>query len=203
MRSGTSLDSSEAPHPVLVAVTGASGSIYALKFLEIMDELGVEVHLIFSKAGKEVSLFELGQEGFGRMRELAHTIYREDDLWAPPASGSSLWSAMVVLPCTMGTLSHVASGASRNLIHRACDCFLKEGRRLILAVRESPFNKIHLKNMLSAAEAGAVIYPCMPSFYHRPLDLEDMARFFAGRIVEFLGFRVKGQKRWGGGDGPS
>ena len=203
MRSGKNSDCSESASPLLLAVTGASGSIYALKFLEIMDELGVDVHMVFSRAGKEVSVFELGKKGFSRMMELAGTVYSEDDLWAPPSSGSSQWRAMVVLPCTMGTLSHVATGASRNLIQRACDCFLKEGRRLILAVRESPLNRIHLENMLKASEAGAVIFPCMPSFYHRPNDLDDLARFFAGRIAEFLGLRVPGQKRWKGVEGAS
>ena len=189
---------SNADLPVLLAVTGASGSIYALKFLEIMHGLGVETHLIFSRAGEQVTIFELGRAGYERMVYLARAKYREDELWAPPASGSTLWHSMVVLPCTMGTLSQVAHGASRNLIHRACDCFLKERRRLVLAVRETPLNTIHLRNMLTVSEAGAVIFPCMPSFYHEPKDLDEMAYFFAGRIAEFLGMRVEGLKRWKG-----
>lgn len=184
--------------PILLAVTGASGSIYALKFLELSSDLGLEVHVIISRAGREVVRCELGEEGNDKLVGLAYTVYQEDDLTAPPASGSSLWHAMVVLPCTMGTLSAVANGASRNLIHRACDCFLKERRPLVLAVRETPFNLIHLRNMTRAVEAGAVIYPCMPSFYHGPKTLDDVAEFLAGRILEFLGIRVEGLKRWNG-----
>jgi len=185
--------------PVLLAVTGASGSIYAQKFLEIMEELGQEVHLVFSSTGREVTRFELGSHGYERMKGLAHAVYAEDDLWAQPASGSTLWHSMVVLPCTMGTLAHVAQGISTNLIHRACDCFLKENRPLVLAVRETPFNLIHMKNMLRAAKAGATIFPCMPGFYHGPEDLDDMAGFFAGRIIEFLGLELASLRRWKGG----
>ncbi|WP_067619567.1 UbiX family flavin prenyltransferase [Dissulfuribacter thermophilus] len=186
------------PLPILLGVTGASGSIYALKFMELSLDLGLEVHVIISRAGREVVRYELGDEGYDKLVDLSYTVYQEDDLTAPPASGSSLWHAMVVLPCTMGTLSAVANGASRNLIHRACDCFLKERRPLVLAVREAPFNLIHLRNMTRAAEAGAVIYPCMPSFYHGPKTLDHMAEFLAGRIIEFLGIRVEGLKRWNG-----
>ena len=198
MRSGHDSGLNNHNAPVLLGVTGASGSVYALKFMELLQELGQEVHLIFSKTGEEVTRFEIGPGGLERMIGIAQAVYSEDELWAPPASGSSLWRAMVVLPCTMGTLAQVAQGVSRNLIHRACDCFLKEKRPLVLAIREAPFNIIHIKNMLSAAEAGATIYPCMPSFYHSPRDLEEMALFFAGRIMEFLGFKVPSLRRWKG-----
>ncbi|MGQ9499830.1 MAG: UbiX family flavin prenyltransferase [Dissulfurimicrobium sp.] len=184
--------------PVLLAVTGASGAIYSLKFMEIMKDLGQEVHLIISKAGVEVIRLELGDEGYDILKDMANALYQEDDLAARPASGGTKWHAMVILPCTMGTLASVAHGISRNLIHRAADCFLKEGRTLVLAPRETPFNRTHLRNMLLAAESGAVIYPAMPSFYHKPADLDEMASFFAGRIAEFLGFEVKDLKRWKG-----
>ncbi len=186
------------PSPILLAVTGASGSIYSLKFLEIMEKLGQEVHLVISDAGKKVASLELEEEQFRRMLDLAVAIYDQDDFTAPPASGSSRWLAMVVLPCTMGTLAAIAHGISTNLIHRAADCFLKERRPLILSPRETPFNRTHIKNMLSLQEAGAVIFPAMPSFYHKPRDLYEMAAFFSGRIAEFLGFDVKDLKRWKG-----
>lgn len=184
--------------PILLAVTGASGSIYSLKFMEIMKDLGQEVHLVMSKAGREVTRLELGDEGCEIFKGMARMIYKEDDLAARPASGGARWRAMVILPCTMGTLAAVAHGISANLIHRAADCFLKEGRTLILVPRETPFNRTHLRNMLLAEESGAVIYPAMPSFYHKPADLDEMAYFFAGRIAEFLGFDIKNLKRWEG-----
>ncbi len=105
---------------------------------------------------------------------------------------------MVIIPCTMGTLSAVAQGAARNLIHRAADVMLKERRPLVLVVRETPFNLIHLRNMLQAAEAGAVIYPAMPAFYHHPQDLSEMINFFVKRLAEFLGLEIPELKRWGG-----
>ncbi len=185
-------------NPVLLAVTGASGSIYALKFMEILDQLDCKVHLIISRAGRQVVKIERGEEGLQLLMDRAAEVYDPEDFAAPPASGSSLWEAMVILPCTMGTLGSIVRGISRNLIHRAADCFLKERRTLVLATRETPLNHIHLKNMLAAHEAGAVIYPAMPSFYHKPSDLDDMAYFFAGRLAEFLGFQVESLRRWGG-----
>jgi len=184
--------------PLLLAVTGASGSLYSLKFIEILNEVGQEVHLVVSRAGAQVARIELGEERYRRLRGEARAEYTEDDMAAPPASGSGRWLAMVVLPCTMGTLGAVANGLSRNLIHRAADCFLKERRPLILVPRETPLNRTHLRNMLLADQSGAVIYPAMPSFYHRPETLEDMARFFAGRLAEFLGFEIPDLKRWEG-----
>ncbi len=122
-----------------------------------------------------------------------------DDFTAPPASGSVRYRAMVILPCTMGTLAAIAGGLSLNLIHRAADCFLKEGRKLILCPRETPFNRNHLQNMLRAHDAGAVICPAMPSFYHEPRGLDEMAYFYAGRVAALAGLRVPGLKAW---DGP-
>ncbi len=184
-------------HPLLLAVTGASGTLYALKFLEVMREVGQEAHLVISDAGAQVAALELGPGAVPEMEELAAEVYDFRDFTARPASGSARWRAMVVLPCTMGTLAAIAGGISSNLIHRAADCFLKEGRPLILAVREAPFNRTHLENMLRCHDAGATIFPAMPSFYHKPAGLHEMARFFAGRIAQFLGFDVE-IDRWEG-----
>ncbi len=184
--------------PILIAVTGASGSIYAKAFLEILKGLEIEAELIISQAGRQVASLELGRQGSEELTGLAKHVYDPENIAAKPASGSARYQAMVVIPCTMGTLAAVANGISTNLIHRAADCSLKEGRRLILAVRETPFNRTHLKNMLAAQEAGATIYPAMPSFYHKPSTLDEMAHFFAGRLAEFLGFKVPGLKRWKG-----
>lgn len=184
--------------PVLLCITGASGSIYALQFLEILTQLHQETHLVISRAGKQVAALELEEKGWARLRSLAQAIYDADDFTAPPASGSSLWKAMVVMPCSMGTLAAIAHGMSQNLIHRAADCFLKERRPLVLCPRETPLNATHLKNLLSVHEAGAVIYPAMPGFYHMPESIQDLAYFFAARVAEFLGFEPPGLKRWKG-----
>ena len=192
------MEKSSPPPPLLMAVTGASGTIYSVKFLELMQRLDQEVHLILSDAGAQVVRMELGSRTVTLMKNLAATVYGPGDFAAPPASGSAFYRAMVILPCTMGTLAAVAHGLTQNLIHRAADCFLKEKRPLVLAVRETPFNRTHLKNMLAAHDSGATIFPSMPSFYHHPENLDEMALFFAGRIADFLGFEMPDLKRWNG-----
>ncbi len=184
--------------PILLAITGASGSIYAIKFLELMKRLGNETHLIISDAGRQVVAYELGAASLSQLKSLSACQYDVKDLAATPASGSSAWRAMIVLPCTMGTLASIANGLSTNLIHRAADCFLKERRQLVLCIRETPFNRTHLKNMLAAQEAGAAIFPAMPAFYHKPKDLDEMAAFFASRVAQFIGIDVPDLKRWQG-----
>lgn len=184
--------------PILLCVTGASGSIYALQFIEILAQLHQETHLVMSEAGKQVAILELGEKGYTRLCSLAEKVYDTDDFTAAPASGSSRWKAMVVMPCSMGTLAAIAHGMSQNLIHRAADCFLKERRPLVLCPRETPLNATHLKNLLSAHEAGAVIYPAMPGFYSGPESIQDLAYFFAARVAAFLGLEPLGLKRWQG-----
>ncbi len=183
------------PERIILAVTGATGMLYVPALLEMLQQNHVEVHAIVSDAGRQVLQLELDMKpeelpGVGRWFDL-------NDFTAPPASGSSLYDAMLVLPCTMGTLGAIADGFSGNLIHRAADVTLKERRPLLLACRETPLNRIHLKNMLALADAGAVIFPPMPSFYHHPASLEDMAAHFAGRLCDHLRIQVSGMKRWG------
>jgi 4-hydroxy-3-polyprenylbenzoate decarboxylase len=185
--------------PVLVGITGASGSIYALKLIELLKEAGEETHLVISEAGEKVAAHELGQRGLETITELADHLYGIREIWAPPASGSTCWKAMFIVPCTMGTLGSVARGISANLIHRAADCFLKERRRVVLVVRETPLNRIHIENMLAAHKAGAVIFPAMPAFYNHPGDIEEMAAMLAARVAEQGGIDVNMEgKRWQG-----
>ena len=180
---------------MILAITGASGSLYALEFLRLMAELQVEVHGLISKAGRQVLQLELGltPEQLPACRWFAI-----DNFAAPMASGSSLYHGMAVLPCSMGTLAAIANGNSHNLIHRAADVCLKERRRLVLAVRETPFNRIHLENMLRADGAGAVICPAMPAFYHQPRTILDLARDYAARVASLLGVEVPDMQRWQG-----
>lgn len=182
---------------IIVGITGASGSLYALKFLQLLRDCGVEAHVIISEVGRQVMKLETGRSPED-LNDYVTARYEVSDFTAPVASGSSRFDAMVILPCTMGTLAAVAGGISANLIHRAADVMLKEGRPVILAARETPLSRIHLTNMLKAQEAGAIICPPMPSFYHRPQNLDEMAAFFAGRIGDLLGLDFPGLKRWAG-----
>ncbi|QJA05981.1 UbiX family flavin prenyltransferase [Thermosulfurimonas marina] len=182
---------------LLVGITGASGAPYAVAFLRLLRELSQPAEVIVTDPGLSVLEHETGLT-LADLEELCARVFREGELSAPPASGSAPYRGMVVLPCSMGTLSAVARGSARNLLQRAADVMLKERRPLVLVVRETPFNLIHLRNMLAAAEAGAVIYPAMPAFYHRPRTLEDMVDFFARRLAEFLGFPVENPRRWKG-----
>ncbi|MEN8141872.1 MAG: UbiX family flavin prenyltransferase [Thermodesulfobacteriota bacterium] len=179
-----------------VAITGASGAIYAHEFMKLLAPVeDVEVHGLISEAGEKVLDLELGlaKEDLAGVKRW----YDVKDFTAPMASGSAGYHAMAVLPCTMGTLAAISAGLSQNLIHRAADVILKERLPLVLAVRETPLNRNHLKNMLSAHEAGATICPAMPGFYQGPETLEAMARNFAARVAEQLGVAVD-YPRWQG-----
>ena len=181
---------------IILAITGASGSLYAVEFLKLMAKAEVEVHGIISEAGQQVLGLELGI-GKAELSPYVSQWHEIKNFAAPVSSGSSRIDGMAVLPCTMGTLAAIANGLTRNLIHRAADVTLKERRPLILAVRETPLSRVHLTNMLKADEAGAVICPPMPAFYHKPENLEDMARAFAGRVASLLGFDLPNLPRWG------
>jgi 4-hydroxy-3-polyprenylbenzoate decarboxylase len=180
---------------IILAITGATGMLYLEQLLNILGEQGVTVHAVISAAGRQVLQLELGKQP-----EDLPNIERWfacDEFTAPMASGSCRYDAMIILPCTTGTLGAIAAGYSGNLIHRAADVSLKERRPLILAVRETPFNRTHLTNMLRAQEAGAIIFPPMPSFYQKPATLAEMARNFAGRLCDQINIPVPGMKRWG------
>ncbi len=186
----------EEPIKIVVAVTGASGMLYLRAFLALCDTLSsMTVHAICSDSGRRVLLMEDGLEA-GDLPGISRW-FAIDDFAAPPASGSSDYDAMVVLPCSMGTLAAIAGGLSINLIHRSGDVLLKERKKLILCVRETPFNRTHLENMLKAHDAGAIICPPMPSFYLKPADLNEAATFFSWRIMDQLGIDIPGRKRWG------
>jgi 4-hydroxy-3-polyprenylbenzoate decarboxylase len=182
---------------IILAITGASGSIYAVQFLKHMFNAEVDVHAIISDAGRQVLHHELGFRP-DDLQEFVVQWHAIDNLASPMSSGSSKFDAMVILPCTMGSLGAIATGVVKNLIHRAADFMLKEKKPLLLAVRETPLNRIHLENMLKVHAAGALLCPPMPSFYHHPETIEEMAGFFAGRLADLLGIEVSGMKRWQG-----
>lgn len=180
---------------ILIAVTGASGMVFLQAFLSLCKkQQDLAVHGICSKSGRDVVRMELGVD-VTEMDGVSHW-YDIDDFASAPASGSSDYKAMVVLPCSMGTLGAIASGLSINLIHRAADVILKERRRLVLAVRETPFNRTHLENMLKVHDAGAVICPPMPSYYFKPASIEEAALSFGWRLMDQIGIDVADRKRW-------
>ena len=181
---------------IILAITGASGMLYVTAFLELLGKQGVEVDAIISNCGRKVLKLEKRMQP--EDLPAVSRWFAVDDFTAPVASGSSCYDAMVILPCTTGTMGAIAGGYSGNLIHRAADVSLKERRPLILAVRETPLNRTHLTNMLALLDAGAVICPPMPSFYLLPVDLDTMARQFAGRICDQIGLHVPDFPRWHG-----
>ena len=170
---------------VVVAVTAASGAIYARQLLEqlIGCEYVERIALIYSANAEAV----VATEGVALPESEKITLYRNDDLFAAPASGSASWDAMVIVPSSVGTVGRIASGVSQSLIERAADVMLKERRRLIVVVRETPLSLIHLRNMTTLTEAGAVILPAAPSFYSRPESIEALCLTVTERIVALLG----------------
>jgi len=195
---------------VAVALTGASGMPYGLRLVESLIRAKARVYLIYSQAAHVVAKQEMGMvlpprasdaermfsERYAAKRGQLRVFGRED-WFAPVASGSNPPEAMVICPCTMGTLAAVAAGLSDSLIERAADVALKEGRKLILVPRETPFSSLHLENMLRLSRAGAVILPANPGFYHAPKRVEDLVDFIVARILDHLGIKHDLMQRWG------
>lgn len=190
---------------ITLAVTGASGSIYAAEMLRSLatDDRVSHIHFVASESSLRVFAEELGLSGRNSLAEkllgspcAKLRQHAESDIGASIASGSYPSSAMIVLPCSMGTLAAIANGLASNLIHRAADVTLKERRPLILCVRETPFNRIHLRNMQLAAEAGATIFPIIPTLYNHPQSTTDMARNFVHRVLAHIGLPQPGAYQW-------
>lgn len=179
---------------IIVGVTGASGAILAKRFLEELKKLDAEIHLVVSENAKLVIDEELKGKGLDK---LANFTYDHKDFRAKIASGSFKTDGMVVIPCSMKTLAAIANGYSSDLICRAADVCLKEERKLILVPRESPLNLIHLRNMVTAKEAGAVIIPPVLSFYNNPNSVDDTIDYVVGKVFDSLGLDNKLYKRWG------
>ena len=174
---------------IVVAVTGASGSIYASVLLEKLQQLSDQletVGLVLSDNAKDVWEYELGNRSF---EKLPYTIYDKKDFFAPFASGSARFDTMIVCPCSMGTMARIASGVSDDLITRAADVILKERRKLILVVRDTPYSLIHINNMKAVTEAGGIICPASPSFYSRPQDFRALAATVIDRVIDLAGLQ--------------
>ncbi|UFS71872.1 UbiX family flavin prenyltransferase [Geomonas sp. RF6] len=194
----------------VLAITGASGAVYGLRLAEELLRGGNRLSLLVSAAGFAVLKEECGLDWSGSEDEVAKTVrehfsaspealsfFAADNWLAPIASGSSAPDAMIVCPCSMGTLSRIATGNSGSLLERAADVMLKEGRPLILVPRETPLNAIHLEHMLTLSRLGVKIVPAMPGFYHKPQTLEDLVDFLVGKLLDLLGAEHALFKRWG------
>ncbi|MFZ5802968.1 MAG: UbiX family flavin prenyltransferase [Candidatus Omnitrophota bacterium] len=199
--------------PYVVALSGASGAGYGLRLIRALAESGYAVDVIISDTARWILKAETGlrlerdfdPHDFAPVlgKKLAARIrtYRIFDFTAPPASGSYRIRGMAVIPCSMGTLGALASGVSGNLIHRAADCALKEGRRLVVVPRETPLHAIHLQNLLKLTEAGAKIVPAMPAFYGRPQTIEELVDFVVAKVLNQLGVEHDLGTRWAGPSG--
>lgn len=181
---------------MIVGITGASGVVYGVKILEVLSQLGIETHLIITEAG--LKNLEIETKGdINGLKSMASHIYEEGDLTAPLASGSFKVDGMVVAPCSIKTLSAIANSYSHNLLVRTADVMLKERRRLVLLVRETPLHEGHLELMLKVTRMGGVIMPPVPAFYHHPKTVEDLINQTIGKVLDLFSVDAKLFKRWG------
>jgi flavin prenyltransferase len=193
--------------PVVVAVTGASGAPYAVRLIEQLAAARRPTWLIVSGHGLRLLRTEMDIASVEALRErvgpaawdASVRVFDDDDRGAAPASGSARSAGMVICPCSMGTVSAVAVGASRSLVERAADVALKERRPLILVPRETPLSTIHLENMLRVSQAGAIVMPAAPGFYHRPTTIDELVDFIVARVLDHLGVEHRLGRRWGEG----
>lgn len=181
---------------IVVGISGASGVIYGVRLLQTLGE-GYTKHLVMTGSARKILELET-DFSIQDVRSLADRSYDPDDFTAPVASGSYLFDAMVVAPCSMRTLAGIATGSSDTLLLRCADVCLKERRKLVLVTREMPLSLVHLKNMVSASEAGAIILPACPSFYSRPKNVGDMVDIVVGRAMDLLDIKSDLISRWGG-----
>jgi flavin prenyltransferase len=192
-------------HPVVFAITGASGAPYAVRLLQALVELQVPTWLVVSSHGWRLLSTESGIADLSTLREhvgadafdACVTVYDDNDRGAAPASGSARTSGMVVCPCSMGTVSAIAHGTSRSLVERAADVALKERRQLILVPRETPLSLIHLENLVTVTRAGATVIPAAPGFYHQPVSIAELVDFMVARVLDHLDIEHTVGKRWG------
>ena len=193
-------------YPIVVALTGASGAPYGLRLLQVLASHKVPVWLIPSSHGMRLLRDECGIDSLAALEAATGdwssvTVFPDDDRGALPASGSQRTGGMVICPCSMGTVAAIAGGTSRSLVERAADVTLKERRRLILVPRETPFSLVHLRNLVAVTEAGALVIPAAPGFYHRPTQIAELVDFIGQRIVDHLELDIDISRRWTGDAG--
>ena len=180
---------------IIIAITGASGSIYAKRLIEKLEKFADNIknlELVFSEAGKQVWDFEINE----KLNEKNFRIFENTNLFSPIASGSAKYDTMVIIPCSMGTVGRIANGISNDLISRAADVIIKERKKLIIVPRETPFSSIHLNNLKIISDNGGVIIPASPSFYHNPQTIIELTDTVVNKVIEHIGFD-SGAKEWG------
>jgi 4-hydroxy-3-polyprenylbenzoate decarboxylase len=185
------------PQRIVVGITGASGAIYGLRALELLKSSGVETHLVVTASGQITIAQELGRSP-AEIAAIADVTYRIQDIGAAIASGSFLTAGMLIAPCSIRTLSEIATGVTASLLTRAADVMLKERRRLVLMVRETPFHLGHLRSMVQATEAGAIVMPPVPAFYPLPESLDEIVDHTIGRALDLFGIEAHAVRRWSG-----
>ncbi len=193
-------------HPIVLAITGASGAPYAVRLLESLLHAERRVWLVVSGHGFRLLQTEMQIADLAALR--AHvgatafdrwvTVFSDQDRGASPASGSTRMHGMVICPCSMGTIASISQGTSRSLVERAADVMLKERRRLVVVPRETPYSVVHLENMLRLTQAGAIVMPASPGFYHQPTAIDDLVNFVVARILDHLDVEHTLVRRWGG-----
>ncbi|MFW9993423.1 MAG: UbiX family flavin prenyltransferase [Candidatus Odinarchaeota archaeon] len=183
---------------IVVALTGGSGAGYGVKLLEVLVELGMEVHLVVSDAAETVIKLERMEERYIAIKEKIPDRYGEKDFTAGIASGSFITKGMIICPCSVKTLGMVANGLDLNLVARAATCHLKEGRKVVLVPRETPYTLQMIENMKKAALSGCTVLPASPGFYHGAESIEDLYGFICGKILDVLGIKNNLFRRWGG-----
>ena len=184
---------------IIIGITGASGVVYGIKLLEFLKRNRVKTYVIISEAAKKIMEIET-EYNFETILSLADFVYDNKEMEAKVASGSFVCDGMIIIPCSIKTLSGVANSYNDNLITRSADVTLKEGRRLVMMIRETPFHKGHLKLMLKAADNGACIMPAIPAFYHKPETIEDVINHTLGKICDYMRIDNNFFKRWNGID---
>ena len=186
------------PQRLIVGISGASGTVYGIRLLELLRDVGVETHLVMSKSAEMTMVYETDLKPKD-VRALAAVHYPNTDIGAAISSGSFQTMGMVIAPCSIRTMSEIACGVTASLLSRAADVVLKERRRLVLAVRETPLHVGHLRSMLTLAEIGAVVSPIVPAFYNRPKTVDDIINHTCGRLLDLFGIETGIVKRWKGG----
>jgi 4-hydroxy-3-polyprenylbenzoate decarboxylase len=194
--------SAAAPRRIIVGISGASGAIYGVRLLELLRPTGIETHLVISRTAQITLAQETGRS-VAAVQALAHTCHAQQDLAASISSGSFRTLGMIVAPCSIRSLAEIATGVTASLLTRAADVVLKERRRLVLMVRETPLHLGHLRQMTGVTEAGAIIYPPVPAFYARPADLAQMVDHTLGRVLDLFDIDVGAAPRWGENSDPA
>jgi 4-hydroxy-3-polyprenylbenzoate decarboxylase len=181
---------------IIIGISGATGVIYGVRLLQVLKELNVETHLVVSKPGDMTRAYET-EISISELRDMADVVYNINDIGAAISSGSFKTMGMIVAPCSIRTLSEIATGVTSNLLTRSADVVLKERRRLVLMVRETPLHSGHLKSMLAVTESGGIIAPPVPAFYTKPNTIDDIINHTVGRVLDLYDLEMPSIKRWG------